>query len=242
MKKSIIISIKPEWLEKILNNEKTIEIRKSMPKCDLPIDVYIYCTKSDINLYKVIRENYVYFSGAVAEPFDTQISFSLTKEKLDRKYRDNIDNGFSDIFTNIINGKIVAKFTLNKVEKFKVDYLPLLQEMGYVNPYSLISFTGNLKTKCLEQNSCLLLEDVYQYAQNENVFAWHINNLKIFKPMELNKFYKGNYEQIIDHLQTVGCDSAYCPYLNDEGCDIMYCPSLKIKKAPQSWCYCYKEN
>lgn len=28
-----------------MNGEKTIEIRKTMPKCELPIDVYIYCTK-----------------------------------------------------------------------------------------------------------------------------------------------------------------------------------------------------
>ena len=43
--KSILISVKPKWVAKILNGEKTIEIRKTMPKCDLPIDVYIYCTK-----------------------------------------------------------------------------------------------------------------------------------------------------------------------------------------------------
>lgn len=43
--KSILISIKPEWVAKILNGEKTIEVRKTAPKCDLPIEVYIYCTK-----------------------------------------------------------------------------------------------------------------------------------------------------------------------------------------------------
>ena len=45
--KSILISIRPEFVAKILNGEKTIEIRKTAPKCDLPIDVYIYCTKGD---------------------------------------------------------------------------------------------------------------------------------------------------------------------------------------------------
>lgn len=235
MEKSIIISIKPEWVEKILNGEKTIEIRKSMPKCELPIDVYIYCTKSDINLYKVIRENYVYFSGAVAEPFDTQISFSLTKEKLDRKYRDNIDNGFSDIFTNILNGKIVAKFTLNKVDKLEYEITDTDDFQGFTE---IAKFNyGELEDKC-----CLKDYEIDKYLEFCSGYAWHIENLKFFKPMELNEFYKGNYEQIIDHLQTVGCDSICCPHLYDEGCDIMYCPSLKIKKAPQSWCYCYKEN
>lgn len=42
--KAIMISIKPQWVEKILNGEKTIEIRKTKPKCELPCKVYIYCT------------------------------------------------------------------------------------------------------------------------------------------------------------------------------------------------------
>lgn len=44
--KAILISIHPKWIAKILNGEKTLEIRKTAPKCDLPIDVYIYCTKT----------------------------------------------------------------------------------------------------------------------------------------------------------------------------------------------------
>ena len=52
MSKAILISIKPKYVAKILNGEKTIEIRKSIPKgfgkefLGLGgIDVYIYCTK-----------------------------------------------------------------------------------------------------------------------------------------------------------------------------------------------------
>ena len=42
--KAIMISIQPQWVEKILNGEKTIEIRKTKPSCELPCKVYIYCT------------------------------------------------------------------------------------------------------------------------------------------------------------------------------------------------------
>lgn len=45
--KSIMISIRPEWTAKILNGIKTIEVRKTAPKCELPIEVYIYCTKGN---------------------------------------------------------------------------------------------------------------------------------------------------------------------------------------------------
>lgn len=42
---SVIVSIKPEWLEKIIRGEKMIEVRKSAPK-EVPFRAYIYCTKS----------------------------------------------------------------------------------------------------------------------------------------------------------------------------------------------------
>lgn len=43
--KSVLISIKPKWCEKIANGEKTIEVRKTAPKCEVPFKAYIYCTK-----------------------------------------------------------------------------------------------------------------------------------------------------------------------------------------------------
>lgn len=42
--KAILMSIRPEWVAKILNGEKTIEIRKKFPK-DYVGWVYIYCCK-----------------------------------------------------------------------------------------------------------------------------------------------------------------------------------------------------
>ena len=44
--KSVLISIKPQWVEKIVNGEKTIELRKSRPKIETPFKCYIYATKS----------------------------------------------------------------------------------------------------------------------------------------------------------------------------------------------------
>lgn len=43
--KSVLISIQPKWVEKIANGEKTIEVRKTAPKCEVPFKAYIYCTK-----------------------------------------------------------------------------------------------------------------------------------------------------------------------------------------------------
>ena len=42
--KSVLISIRPKWCEKIASGEKTIEVRKTRPKLELPFRCYIYCT------------------------------------------------------------------------------------------------------------------------------------------------------------------------------------------------------
>lgn len=43
--KTILISIRPECVEKIVNGEKTIEVRKTAPK-ETPFKVYIYCARA----------------------------------------------------------------------------------------------------------------------------------------------------------------------------------------------------
>lgn len=42
--KSVLISIRPKWCEKIASGEKTIEVRKTRPKLQTPFKCYIYCT------------------------------------------------------------------------------------------------------------------------------------------------------------------------------------------------------
>jgi predicted transcriptional regulator len=44
MSKAVLISIRPQWCEKIVNGEKTIEVRKTRPKLQTPFKCYIYCT------------------------------------------------------------------------------------------------------------------------------------------------------------------------------------------------------
>lgn len=42
MAKAVLISIRPEWVEKILAGEKTIEVRKTRPNMRTPFKCYIY--------------------------------------------------------------------------------------------------------------------------------------------------------------------------------------------------------
>ena len=45
--KSVLISIQPKWCELIASGEKTLEVRKTKPKLEVPFKCYIYCTKGN---------------------------------------------------------------------------------------------------------------------------------------------------------------------------------------------------
>ena len=147
--KKILISIKPKYVAKILNNRKTLEIRKSFPKCDLPCEVYIYCTK-DRQLLKITNDY-------------GEDMFFVDKVK----YLKHL----------VISGKVVAKFTLNKVEK--------------IEPTSSGFATKELCSSSLRDFSCLTQQELAEYLGHKDGYAWHIDqkSLVIFdKPKELKEF------------------------------------------------------
>ena len=89
------MSIKPQWVAKILNGEKTIEIRKKFPK-DYVGWVYIYCSAEDKNGY-LIRNR--------------------STKKMEYTY-----NGFVASVCWLANHKVVARFWCDKVEEIKRIY------------------------------------------------------------------------------------------------------------------------
>lgn len=48
--KSVLISINPKWCRLIAQGEKTVEVRKTKPKIDVPFKCYIYCTKDNTDV------------------------------------------------------------------------------------------------------------------------------------------------------------------------------------------------
>lgn len=43
--KVVMLSLRPQWCEKIFNGEKTVEVRKTVPNLETPFTVYVYQTK-----------------------------------------------------------------------------------------------------------------------------------------------------------------------------------------------------
>lgn len=96
--KSVLISIRPKWVEKIASGKKTIEVRKTAPK-KVPFKAYIYCTKDKPYLYRIDDDN----------------NFELTNSLLPKTYEYVKDY-------NEQNGKVIGEFICDKVD----EYEPLL--------------------------------------------------------------------------------------------------------------------
>ena len=196
--KAILISIKPKYVAKILNGEKTIEVRKSMPKCDLPIYVYIYYTKDKPYLANATE----LFTGKYACISNDEVSY---KE-------------------HNLNGKVVAKFTLNKVEEIHQNYQIELGSWRYYE-----------NEETIEELACLDNGDLQDYLDMKTGYAWHISNLEIFdKPKELSEFR---------HYNKPSCDS--CQFQHSTCCDYhreVECDDIPLTKAPQSWQFIESEK
>ena len=67
--KSVLISIRPKWTEKIASGEKTIEVRKTAPK-EVPFKCYIYETKGQyVKFTHGAHTKYGYGRGKVIGEF-----------------------------------------------------------------------------------------------------------------------------------------------------------------------------
>lgn len=98
MRNSVVVSIHPQFVGSIMNGNKTLEIRKSIPK-DFNGWVYIYCTLKDIENARLIDFN----------------TFALITKKFTRyQYVDLNISHISFALRDYLNGKIAARFKLKE--------------------------------------------------------------------------------------------------------------------------------
>ena len=70
MSKAVLISIRPEWCEKIINGRKTIEVRKTRPKMDTPFKCYIYKCGNGKVIGEFLCDEIININGAGRIPSD----------------------------------------------------------------------------------------------------------------------------------------------------------------------------
>ena len=211
--RNILISIRPEFVSKILNGEKTIEIRKTRPSCELPCKVYIYCTKGKPYLYRLNDDD----------------NFELTNN-----LRPQEDCFVKDY--NVLNSKVVAEFTLNKVTKHKKNFIDCEGNICYNFKVCDVKNAGFDR----DVFSLLDFDDfIEDYGNGKDLYAWHIENLEIYdKPKELSEFSSFILNNKCEkHENGFACDKCDAYDKEHDTCLALYYCHKPIKRPPQSYMF-----
>lgn len=70
MSKAVLISIRPEWAQKIMAGRKTIEVRRTRPKMDTPFKCYIYECGNGKVIGEFLCDEIININGAESIPSD----------------------------------------------------------------------------------------------------------------------------------------------------------------------------
>lgn len=222
--KSILQSIKPQYCELIAKGKKTIEVRKTRPKLDVPFKVYIYCTKGNTHLLLP-----TYSQGELTDSDIWQIGNEkvigeyVCDEIIEYETEFHPSNDlFQGIWKTVYDEDI--EDTINFIETSN----------DYDNP--------NDCDMC--RKSCLSFDDIRNYVGygNRKFYGWHISDLKIYdKPKELYDFIKPCTDP---YQYCQGCKHGHINYPSDvetyedlSGCFFDTVCLNRIRKAPLSWCY-----
>ena len=180
--KSVLISTRPQWCEKICNKigekngkpiyEKPIEVRKGAPS-EIPFKGYLYATKPK-----------KWFScGGHIRTSDELLWLANGKVEMCDGLKFWGD-GVQDY--QCLNGKVIGEFICDRVDKYKFhEGLTEFNSMGLPSRIygSYLIFTDDYKSMCLSY------DEVKNYGKGKTLYGLHISDLKIYdKPKELSEF------------------------------------------------------
>lgn len=205
--KSLLISIQPKWIEKIVKGEKTIEVRKTRPKEETPFKCYIYQTidggaKGDIIISSGLQCGKI-IGDFICDKVDDFYCASVPYQR-----ENNLGYG---------------QFIDNGVYKVNGWHEGIVFER---NDRYIDTMLNNNDLK----EMCLTAQGLFDYiGVGKHLYGWHISDLHIYdKPKELSEFFRT--------CPTKGkgdCLSCDCLADNDYG---GVCTN-NLTRPPQSWQY-----
>ena len=167
MSKSVLFSIKPKYCELIASGKKTIEVRKTRPKIDVPFKGYIYCTKPNkkhqtICGCMILNSDELYRHPKQGIKYGDSIELMCCNDKYSKD--------------NFLNGKVIGEFVCDEI----IEILPDNEIYGTydISDDEVIA-------------SCLVNGDLWNYGKGKTLYGFHISDLVIYdKPKELSEFEK----------------------------------------------------
>lgn len=210
------ISIRPEWCVKILNGEKTVEIRKNRPKLKPPFKCYIYCTKAPKKLITIFRDGDVFGDGEVYRGKPQFVTW---------------DGGNIPIEIRQKEQTVIAEFVCDKIR-------PIIGKAWIVKEDIERATSGS----CLSLKQIIEYagwSHCSSFTERKELYAWHISDLKIYdQPKSLSGFSRHDFRGMNG---TDVCGNESCEHYQPSG-SYMLPPTCAINgcclsKPPQSWCY-----
>lgn len=216
--KAVLLSIRPEWCQKIFGGEKTIEVRKTVPNLETPFTVYVYQTKIKFKV-KNWQENFqsiVFTPNGGVEEGNGKVIGSFVCDRVEE-----YEGEFWDDDT---------------YERIREPWEPL--DFAEYGEYDTIGENGEFYGKGIElsKQSCLSWNELRKYVGQglKDFYGWHITEPTLFeKPKMVTEFavYGRCAQECSEYDICMKYDSeetrVECP-------DFAKAP---LKRAPQSWCY-----
>ncbi len=216
--KSILMAVHPEFCVLIASGQKTIEIRKTIPKIETPFKVYVYCTKDN---FKSIFQT---------KPYLTTENFEVCNGKVVCEF---ICRNISEYESEFCKGN---------------DYYQDIREIfrdpdepdDDCGDFCILTSNEDDNPDACElcNKTCLSFEEIKAYIGEgfgKTFYGLHISDLIEYdKPKELSEFKKAGFlteEEWLAYLYP----NTHCHYE-------AWAKKFEIARPPQSWCYVETKN
>lgn len=206
--KAVMMSIQPKWCELIANGIKTVEVRKTRPKLEMPFKVYIYCTKPKMRLVDIIRDGEdVYGEIYHGKTQFIKVAESSTYGTMCRKHQKII-------------GEFVCDYIIGHCEMANAD---IAEQRGCIKREKLFEYSNSKELYGLHISNLVIYDEPKELSE----FLTFDN--EAVKKCE-------HREQTYYSFTDTGYikNGMYCR-AKDDWCT--KCKTKPLKRPPQSWCY-----
>ena len=168
------MSIKPQYVAKIFNGEKTIEVRTTRPSIPTPFEVLVYCTKQRLTKTECMQ-SYLHKN----EPKACKKFGEIAKWCSIGDVQVNSNTPWS--FRSYgMHGKVIGSFVCDRIVDIKI------------NGDDCGNYWHEWSDECDIQDMCLSYEELEMYLGKYVGYGWYITEPTLFdKPRELTEFTLG---------------------------------------------------
>ena len=164
--KAILMSIRPEWCNLIIRGQKTLEVRRTRPKLEVPFKVYIYCTKAPQHLITIFKDGEEIEDGEIHHGKPMFL-------KCDKYLPDGIRDKTQ---------MVIGEFICNDIRRIGPEYCVVKEDIESAISGSCLTVP--------QVKDYAGWKSGMSYADLKDMYGWHISDLKIYdEPVKLKDFW-----------------------------------------------------